>query len=175
MLSESNLLKAEQLYLKYSQHMYKAAYKVLHDHVLAEDALHNAIMKVMKNLDKIDETNEPKTISYLCIIAQNEAKRVYNAHHKVVLMDDPEYGVDMVTSYFDTENLVISRETLKEVKDFVKDEKPVYRDTFVLRYFKDHTIKEVADITNSKEDTVYKRLQRLVVKIENNLGKRVSQ
>lgn len=153
--------------------MYNAAYSILNDHFSADDAVQNAVIRVMKNLDKIDEADEKKTVAFLCITARNEAKRLYRANHREVLPDDPENAIEMIASPFDTERIVISNETIQEIRTCINNEKPDYRDTFILHFYKEYTVKETADIMRSKEDTIYKRLQRLKAKIQNNVGKKV--
>lgn len=175
MLSKSDLEKTERLYLKYSRYMYRVAYSVLKDDFSADDAVQNAVIKAMKNLDSIDEADESRTASYLCIIARNEAKRLYRSNHRNVSTDDHENAIDMLASPFDTENMVISNETIQEIRTFVNNEKPDYRDTFILHFYKEYTVKETADIMHSKEDTIYKRLQRIKAKIQDALGKRVAK
>lgn len=173
MLSKTDLLKTERLYSRYGRHMYNAAYSILNDHFSADDAVQNAVIRVMKNLDKIDEADEKKTVAFLCITARNEAKRLYRANHREVLPDDPENAIEMIASPFDTERIVISNETIQEIRTCINNEKPDYRDTFILHFYKEYTVKETADIMRSKEDTIYKRLQRLRAKIQNNVGKKV--
>ena len=45
----------EGLYLKYRKHMKYIALQILGDEYLAEDAVHNAFVKIAKNINKIVE------------------------------------------------------------------------------------------------------------------------
>ena len=54
--------KVEQLYLNYRQTMYHVAYQILKDSFEAEDAVHGAFLRVIKNLDKIIEL-EPQAVN----------------------------------------------------------------------------------------------------------------
>lgn len=67
--------KFEQLYLEYKGLMFHVAYEILHNEQDAEDAVHQAFVKIAENIKKIDDprymyyysngTLNPFTLSYL--------------------------------------------------------------------------------------------------------------
>lgn len=51
----------EQIYLEYRGLMYHVAYEILHNEQDAEDAVHQAFVKIAENIKKIDDPVCPKT------------------------------------------------------------------------------------------------------------------
>lgn len=70
--SENDKRKFVILYEKYRHLMLKVAYDVLRDNYLAEDAVHEAFIKVAKNMEKIGETKR-----YLITITKNSTIDIY--------------------------------------------------------------------------------------------------
>lgn len=58
--------KFEQLYLEYKGLMFHVAYEILHNEQDAEDAVHQAFVKIAENIKKIDDpTTQHKSGSVL--------------------------------------------------------------------------------------------------------------
>ena len=75
--SEENKRKFVVLYEKYRYLLMKVAYDVLGDNYLAEDAVHEAFIKVTKNMEKIGDVNSQETKRYLITITKNSAIDIY--------------------------------------------------------------------------------------------------
>ena len=71
--SEEDKSKFEALYNQYKQAMYAAAFRVVKNQYDAEDAVHQAFLSLIKNLDKIKTVDCPKTRSYVVITSENKA------------------------------------------------------------------------------------------------------
>lgn len=65
--------KFELLYEKYYKLMLYIAIQVLQDQMEAEDAVHTACIKVIRNLDKVDEVESPRTKRFLLTIIKHTA------------------------------------------------------------------------------------------------------
>ena len=98
--SEEDKNMLEQLYANYKQFMYKTAYTILKNATDAEDAVHEAFMRVTRCMYKVDKVDSEKTKSYLCIITKNAAIDIYNEKIKVKTTDD-ENLEDAGTDVFD--------------------------------------------------------------------------
>ena len=66
-------MRFEQIYLKCRGLMYRVADSILHDHQEAEDAVHNAFMKIIKNFSKFQNTPTKDLAPQITVIARNEA------------------------------------------------------------------------------------------------------
>jgi RNA polymerase sigma-70 factor (ECF subfamily) len=53
--------------------MFYVAMKILHNEHNAEDAVHQAFLSILENLDKISNVECPKTQSYIVIIVERKA------------------------------------------------------------------------------------------------------
>ncbi|EEG29473.1 Sigma-70 region 2 [[Clostridium] methylpentosum DSM 5476] len=122
--------KFARLYENYKYTMMYAASQILHDQFLAEDAIHQAFLKIINNLEKIDESNVPKTKAFLVIIARNTAKDIYCEHYgrkdddKEISLEDVEDLSDVyhersvesqVMEQYDINKLVKTIEALPEI------------------------------------------------------------
>ena len=59
--TEQEKTKFEQLYLTYRQTMFHVANSVLHDTQLAEDAVHQAFLRIMDHMGNISKIECPQT------------------------------------------------------------------------------------------------------------------
>ena len=71
--------KFEKIYLEYKGLMYYVAYKILNNAQDAEDAVHNAFIKIAENINNIDEAVCPKTQNYVVTIVENKAIDTYRS------------------------------------------------------------------------------------------------
>lgn len=74
--------KFEQIYLKYRGLMYHIAYKYLQHEQDAEDAVHQAFIKVAENISKLSEPECPKTKQFVVIIVENKSKDILRARNR---------------------------------------------------------------------------------------------
>lgn len=66
-------LRFEQMYQKYRGMMYGVAYKVVRNDQDAEDAVHNAFMKIIKRFPKFQNALSRELVPQIAVIAKNEA------------------------------------------------------------------------------------------------------
>ena len=66
--------KFEKIYEQYGRLMYSKAYEILQDHYLAEDAVSEAFIRILKNLRKLDdEVPSARTASFVVTVVKNVA------------------------------------------------------------------------------------------------------
>ena len=75
--SDESKDKFESLYLKYRKHMKHIAMKILDDEHLAEDAVHNAFVKIISNLEKFNKINCQETRNLIVIIIRSVSIDMY--------------------------------------------------------------------------------------------------
>jgi len=66
-------IRFEQIYLKYRGLMYHMADGILHDRQEAEDAVHNAFLRIIKKFSKFQNTPAKDLAPQIVVIARNEA------------------------------------------------------------------------------------------------------
>jgi RNA polymerase sigma-70 factor (ECF subfamily) len=147
----------EELYLKYRQDMYSVAYKVLHNVHDAEDAVHQAFLRIANNFEKIEEVDCPKTKAYTVIIVRNVAINIYNHNKK-----SSAYNVSIDT---DAGSTIVDDSTFNEV-DYqylvskITSLPDIYKDVLYLKHVQGYSNDEISQLLDVSKDAVYKRLQR---------------
>ena len=62
--------------------MYKVAYQILHNRHDAEDAVHDSVIAIIDNLEKIKKINCHETWSYIVTIVKSRAFNIYQRKGK---------------------------------------------------------------------------------------------
>lgn len=148
-------VKFEKVYKSFKNIMLNRAYEIVKDRQLAEDAVHNAFLKIINNLPKIYDADSNETKWYVIVIVTNEAKKIYNKENKILkaeLMD--------VESDFNLEAIVEDKNIVEKVKREIDLLPEIYRDTMSLKYYNDLSNKEISSVLSIPISTVKKRLQR---------------
>ncbi|WP_343120639.1 RNA polymerase sigma factor, partial [Clostridioides difficile] len=63
---------------------------ILKDDHLSEDAVHNAFLRIIKNIDKIDEVDSPRTKAFIVIIVERIAIDFYRKRKREKVSDIEE-------------------------------------------------------------------------------------
>ena len=147
--------KFEKLYYEYRHLMTYIAFDILKDEKLAEDAVHNAFIKISNNLKKINEISCHKKKSFIVVVIENVAKDMYRKRkrEKEIPFEeniDIKVSDDFSLNSFGIETIVSKIESLPDI----------YRNILVLKYLQELNNKEIAKLLNIKESTVRKRLER---------------
>ena len=153
--SKEEKSKFELLYLTYKNLMLNRSYDILQDAGLAEDAVHNAFLRILKNMQKISDVKSSKSKAYVMVILENEAKRIYSKEHKVYFVNLDE---DIIETGF--EGKLEDDYNVEEIKSQINRLPNIYTDVFILKYFIDFTDKEIADSLSISVAAVRKRLLR---------------
>ncbi len=66
-------IRFEQIYQKYRGLMYHVADGILHDHQDAEDAVHNAFLRIIKKFSKFQHASEKDLAPQIIAVAKNES------------------------------------------------------------------------------------------------------
>lgn len=147
----------EQLYRLYRQDMYKMAYGILKNKYDTEDAVHEAFMRVMKNLTKISEIDCPQTHAYLLIIVRNVSLNIIKKQTKTVVVDVETVGI---TDNFELEEYVISNMEVERLKNILEQLSDEYYEVLFLELFMEFNISEIAEQLGLTYDNTKKRIQR---------------
>lgn len=143
----------EVLYRLYEQIMYYEAYKILHDNYLAEDAVHEAFLKLIRNRNKIFDPHSPTVRRYVVKTVKSTALDIYR-NRKKPSNNCTELDDNLQSTYNVEEmNQGIS---LAMINDLPNKYASVVRCLF----FDELSIKETAAILKIREDLVRKRLER---------------
>ena len=162
--SDESKDKFESLYLKYRKHMKHIAMKILGDEHLAEDAVHNAFVKLISNLEKFNKIDCQETRNLIVIIIRSVSIDMYRKRNR-------EFeNTDVLDTEISTEtdfSSIQAEEILREIEALPE----IYRDVLLLKIEYDYKDREIAKLLGIKVDTVSKRLERARKQLKQQLFK----
>lgn len=157
--NENDREKAAKLYSRYGRTMLYITRGILGDASLAEDAVSEAFVRIIDNLDKINLEDCYKTKGFVVIIARNTALNILkqqNRHKTVPFEDYIDYS-DSEAPVFDD---VTMREACETIMDAVAGLHKNYADILYLKFEMDYTNDEISKILGISPDNVRMRLSR---------------
>ena len=164
--SEAEISKFELIYSTYKKQMYYTANNILKDSHLAEDAVHNAFLRIINNLEKIEDINSHKTKGLIVIIVKNVSIDIYRKNKKerdnTIFIDD----LDDINGYDE-----INKNDIGDLEIAISKLPENYKQVFLLKFSHELTDNEISEILDIKPDNVRKRISRGREKLKNILKK----
>lgn len=144
----------DELYTLYEQPMYYEAYKILHDKYLAEDAVHEAFLRLIRNRKKILDPNSPAVRRYVFKTVNSAALDIYRQQKK---QHEHCLGIDE-----STENAIASEEDslVNLPLSLISDLPPKYASVLRCLFLDGLNTKETAAVLKVSESLVRKRCER---------------
>ena len=182
--TEEELQKFTQLDETYRKLMHWTAEGILHDEYLAEDAVHEAFLRIIQNFHQIREIPCPKTRSFVVIIVRNVAlnmqkkrKREEKGVFKELLPkertgyreDALRHAIDEIAYGFDETIDEIYR---NEIMAAVLSLPDVSKEVLLLYGYVGYNVRDIAKYLKITEATAYKRLQRARSALAGKIGRR---
>ena len=148
--SEEDKSKFEKLYNQYRHLMFSVANKILNNQYDAEDAVHQAFVSIIDNLDKIKEVDCPKTKAYVVIITENKAIDIIRSKKHIIEDEliDTLYGLE------------IPMPGDGGLADAMAKLPARYREVLLLRFDNGYKTKEIAKMMNMTEGSMQKLIWR---------------
>lgn len=142
-------IKFEEIYNKYSNHVYQTAYSFLKDKDLSKDIVQETFIKLLKYNKKFnDEQHQKNWLLRVCVNLSIDTlrknKRIIHADEYIHSLKDEK----TILSQYDFINHLVNNLPLK------------YRSVIILYYYEDYKIKEISKILNLNESTIKMRLLR---------------
>ncbi len=155
----NTLSKTEQIYQHYKSSMFRMAYAILHN-TAAEDAVHDALVKIMANEDKIEDITSAKTKAYIILILKNTAIDQYrkNKRQSTIMLEGMENECALEKPSL--EDAVISEEGYQHLLQRMKALDAKYKDILYCLYIYDYTQEETAALLGISANTLRVRLHR---------------
>lgn len=152
--------KFEYIYHKYYRFMLRTASSIIRDSSLAEDAVHETFVQLLKEIDSLRIDNEKSLQSYLYILTRERTidfLRKWERRRGV--LTDYENRSTSFDNFKEPEEIALTNLQLNKAVSILSDMPSIYRRTLVLRV-KGYSIREIAQITNSSESNVKTRIHR---------------
>lgn len=151
--------KLEQIYERYYGTMLAVAKGIIAGHALAEDAVSDAILKVIKNLQKITDVSSHKTKAYIVIIVRSSAidlLRKQKSYREVSIVDNYEL-LDNSASLSD---IFTMKESYDIIVKHIRALPNPLSDVLYLSAVFGHSTEEISELLNISKDNVRQRLSR---------------
>lgn len=146
--------KFETVYHQYRGLMYYVAYRILNNAEDAEDAVHDAFIKIAENMKKISDPVCPKTQSYVVTIVENKAIDLYRRKQRRGALPLEE-----------TEELSVSPQEPMGLAECILKLPPNYRQVILLKYHQGLSCKEIAALLGMSLPAAQKLDQRAKEKL----------
>lgn len=157
--------KLESLYNKYKALMYSTAFRILNDHQLAQDAVQMVFVKIINNIETINDIECNKTKALMVIICRNVSIDLYNKRKKNNTITIAEVD-ELIPDYtYSIDEQIIKKESLATLKEKIRILYQPYADIISLKYFYDYTDKEIAKILDISEQNTRVRLHRAKISL----------
>lgn len=160
--SLADISRAELLFEKYNKQVYYLAKSVVKTHENAEDVVQKTFIRIIKNLHKLADVDNPKTKHFIMKVAYREALREYSSENKIETVPYEEYFSSEDTQN-ETDNVwdayaeIYDRAKLKESLKMLPEN---YQTLIIYKYSYDYSYKEIADMLNITVTNVSVQLTR---------------
>lgn len=151
--------KFEALYRTYCGLMVAVAMKLLGNRADAEDAVHQAFLSILKNMDKISQVDCLKTKSYVVIITEHKALDLLRARKKALPRDFEEEPIGVTIPPPGEDELAAALAKLPAR----------YREILLLHYHHGYSRKELAQML----ELSYVAVQQLLWRAKDALRKQL--
>ena len=156
----------EQLVIHFQKPVYDLAYRIVLNHMDADEVVQNTFLKAYQHLD--DFSDEYKLFTWLYRIATNQSLSLLKKRNKKVSSFDTLKDEDGVQ--FASDKNVFQEYRDSELEDIVskalENIKPELRAVFTLKVWGGLSYKEISDALGISEGTVMSRLNRVRGKLQ---------
>lgn len=151
--SPEKVRKLEHIYISYNKTMYYAAYRILKNTFSAEDAVHEAFLRIIYNLEKIEDISCLKTRGFVVAIVENIAKDIYRKNKRENFLSYDELELFITEKKFE---FCITN----DITDAILQLPTQFYVIFELKYIQGYNNQEISKILGISVDAVYKRIYR---------------
>jgi len=158
-LNEDEKTKCEELYNRYKNLMMYVALKILKNRNLAEEAVHDAMLAILKVINDIEDVKCHKTYGLVVLISKRCSlnKLKYEKRRLHEQLEKTEY---MVSEADSVEDIVIERIKFEEIVKKMKSINEIDKEILILKYYYGYTYRDIGDKINLKEANIRKRCER---------------
>lgn len=153
------------LYQKYFQSLYYTAYEMLKDHAASEDIVHETFLRLIDNIDKVDEQEPLKTWNYLATIVRHLCIDSIRKQKKTIL-HDMETADNWFVSDDDIEAAYIGKEATELVKHLIEQMDYPYKQVLLLQYYNKMKSRDIAKTLDLKPENVRQIARRARIQLK---------
>ena len=159
------------LYKMYFQPLYRTAFEMLKDHAASEDIVHETFLRLIDNIDKVDEQEPMKTWNYLAAIVRHLCIDSIRKQKKTIL-HDMEADDIWTVSDDDIEAAFIGKEMTELVKKLIQQMDYPYKQVLLLQYYNKMKGSDIAKTLDLKPENVRQIAKRAKAQLKKLLKER---
>ena len=164
--TEEEQQKMAYVYEKYKALMLRCAMSIMKNKELAEDAVHEAFLAIIKRKEKYLHNSCPNLGVPIVIITRNKCFNILKkAGNNVGNIDDHEHYLE--DGAIPMDNIVIRKEEYDELRRHISRLDESSRNILEMRYVLGMTHKEIADLTELSLENINKKITRAKAKVRN--------
>ena len=168
-LPQTQINFIEECYSLYEQKMYRVAFSILHDEPLAEDAVQDAFLQLIKHEVHFDIAGSDDCKRYIITVIRNASINIYNKrkndNRSVSISDNPEIINGLQAEVTEDDQMTDAKCT--PLMDSLPEKYYQVVDCLIV---KDYTIRETADKLGISEANVRKRFERAKKMMRKSMG-----
>ena len=151
---------------KYHNEIFSFVYNITNDYQTTEDLLQEIFLKTYRNLNKYNK-DKSSFRTWLYRISNNHTINYLHSNAYKTHSNNLEYLDETNKSKEDIEAQIIKEEQMNNIiKAMKKVLKPKHQQIIALHYFSNLTVKEISDVTNIPEKTIYNAIKSSIEKIK---------
>lgn len=158
---------AETIWNKFRSRMYSVAFGVLNNREDAEDAVMDAMSRIISNAEKFAQLDEDELAALVTAYTRNTSIDIYK-RNKRGASEDIEECHDLSDGGADVEDVIFESDRIEKLYGFLEKLPYIYSQTFMLKYYFGYTDAEIAAAMKADKNTVRKRLTRVKKKLVEN-------
>lgn len=162
--TDEQVAKFEYIYKKHFNFMWKTAFSITHDSNYAEDAVHEAFLQIIKEIDVLRLENEKELKSYLFLITRERTIDFLRKWDRRKSNQRDTNCITLEVTADSPEHLVFTRLQLEKVVNALSDLPEDYKRPLLLQV-KGYSISEIAQIMQCNTSTIKSRIYRARKKI----------
>jgi len=164
--SEEDKEKFTEIYNEYRLPCYYVAMRLTKNHEMAEDAVHNAFLAVIKHKEKIFDLPCGKLRSLIVIITKNKAIDLLRIENIRKHIPFEEVGDNISADDFDLSTFAENHELFDYLLKNIASLPEIYKTVFEMRFLNEKSNQEIADELGITTKAVSMRISRAKIMLQ---------
>lgn len=157
-----------KLWLKHKGKIYATIYKIVKEKNLAEDLLQDTFMKIIRNLQEGNYSEEGKFLPWACRIAHNLAIDYFRRSKKATMIeveDRKEICNHLNFAEDSAEKLKIRDEVNEKLAKLIETLPENQKEVLMMRHYGEMSFQEIADKTHVSINTALGRMRYALINL----------
>lgn len=152
---------------EYKRMMQALALSILKDHQYAEDAVQEALFKISQNMDKIDNVKSARSRNFVYTVTKNTAismaRKIFSAENVTI---EDLHAFSSIEGDVDVQAFSNRYGFGQELAEALSELEEIDKDIICYKYGAGYTSREIGKIVGIKPETVRKRMERALAKLQ---------